>query len=219
MFYYIFRAWMLELQSNILRFFIWERNNGITVKNGEWNEWIFAWKIKYSQSVTLCHSPAVVVANCSSVHVPCLVKLLFDVCQQATRLQVLNHPWVRSCLYFVDPTNSTCTHSHIQEHQGLVHPFSFSSLLLVLHQSHLVFPPPPPTPNAQTATNRSLFLAHVRGACVCIHMMDEGDVSHLSRKEDGGEGSWVWRGGQEVGSWARTHGWGVVVVAAATTWV
>lgn len=51
---------------------------------------------------------------------------------------------------------------------------------------------------------------------MCIHMMDEGDVSHLSRKEDGGEGSEFEGEGKK---WARTHGWGVVVVAAATTWV
>lgn len=74
------------------------------------------------------------------------------------------------------------------------------SLPSSLHQSHLWFAPPPP-PNSQTATNRGLFLERVR--CVCIHMMDEGDVSHLSRKggERWGRDRWRWRE-------QRLKGWG-----------
>lgn len=82
------------------------------------------------------------------------------------------------------------------------------SLPSSLHQSHLWFAPPPP-PNSQTATNRGLFLERVR--CVCIHMMDEGDVSHLSRKggERWGRDRWRWReqrlkgggGDQEAEAW------------------
>lgn len=74
------------------------------------------------------------------------------------------------------------------------------SLPSSLHQSHLWFAPPPP-PNSQTATNRGLFLERVR--CVCIHMMDEGDVSHLARKggERWGRDRWRWRE-------QRLKGWG-----------
>lgn len=36
-----------------------------------------------------------------------------------------------------------------------------------------------PSLHTRIATNRGLFLARAR--CVCIHMIDEGDVSHLSR--------------------------------------
>lgn len=55
-------------------------------------------------------------------------------------------------------------------------------LFSFLQQLLLVNPPSLSSPLTQTATNSGLFLAHVRCVCVCIHMMDEGDVSHLSHE-------------------------------------